>query len=446
MPTPETRYARSGDVSIAYQVAGEGPRDLIWVPGFVSHVELGWEIPFAGELRRRLASVARLIIFDKRGTGMSDRVAGAPSLEVRMDDVRAVMDAAGSERAALLGVSEGVPMSILFAASYPERVTALVFLGGFSRLTWAHDYPWGFTEEEYRKELDENLKLFGPREEAIAMLVELFGEGAASYADYYRQSASPGVIRALSAMNAEIDVRAVLPSIRAPALVLHGSEDRFVPVGSARYVAQHIPAAAFVELEGSGHIPVREQFERMWNEIERFLGQTWASGWWQAPELETLLATVLFTDIVGSTAKASELGDRGWRELLVRHHDRIRAQLARFRGLELDTAGDGFFARFDGPARAIRCACAIREVVAELGLEIRAGLHTGECELLDDKVAGIAVSIGARVASLAGPGEVLVSQTVKDLVAGSGIEFADRGVAELKGVPGEWRLYSVADS
>jgi pimeloyl-ACP methyl ester carboxylesterase/class 3 adenylate cyclase len=443
---PETRYAKSGDVSIAYQVAGEGPFDLIWVPGFVSHVELGWEIPFAGELRRRLANFARLIIFDKRATGMSDRVAGAPSLEMRMDDVRAVMDAAGSERAALFGVSEGAPMSILFAATYPERVTALVFLGGFSRLTWAHDYPWGFTEEEYRKELDENLKLFGPREKAIDMLVELFGEGAASYADYYRQSASPGVIRALSAMNAEIDVRAVLPSIQAPTLVLHGSEDRFIPIGGARYMAERVPGARFVELEGSGHIPVGAQFERMWDEIERFLGHAWASGWWEAPEVETVLATVLFTDIVSSTARASELGDRRWRELLEQHHARIRAQLTRFRGEEIDTAGDGFFASFDGPARAIRCACAIREAMDELGLDVRAGLHTGECELMEGKVAGIAVAIGARVAAQAGPGDVLVSQTVKDLVAGSGIEFVERGPAELKGVPGEWRLYAVANS
>ena len=442
MPSlPETRYARSGDVSIAYQVAGEGPFDVVVVPGFISHVELGWEIPFSGEVRRRLASIARLIVFDKRGTGMSDRVTGAPSLETRMDDVRAVMDAAGSSRAAVIGVSEGAPMSILFAATYPERVAALVLLGGFPRVTWAPDYPWGLTEEQYQEELEGDLKLFGPRDEAIKSIIEVLGEKAAPFVDYYRRSGSPGVLRALSAMNKEIDVRDVLPAIQAPTLLIHGEKDH-LPVDGARYMAERIPGARLIELPGAGHVPWDEDFERMWSEEESFLTDVWESGGWRETGPDTVLATVLFTDVVGSTAKAAELGDRAWRELLEQHHERIRRQLARFRGVELDTA-DGFFARFDGPARAIRCACAIRDSVQELGLEIRAGLHTGECELLERKVAGIAVSIGARVAAQAQPGEVLVSQTVKDLVAGSGIEFDERGLAELKGVPGEWRLFAI---
>jgi pimeloyl-ACP methyl ester carboxylesterase/class 3 adenylate cyclase len=441
--TPETWYALSGDVSIAYQVAGDGPFDVVLVPGYVSHVELAWEAGFHGDFRRRLASFCRLILFDKRGTGMSDPVTGAPTLETRMDDVRAVMDAAGSERAALVGMEEGTPMSILFAATHPKRTSALVLLGGYPRALWAPDYPSGWSESVYRSQLEADLKIFRDREGAARDFTELFGEEPAKLVDYYRRCTSPAMMAALNRMNAEIDVRPVLPLVRVPTLVLHGDRD-YVPIEAGRYNAERIPGARLVELTG-GHLPAGDEFERFCDEIERFLVSVCAAAE-EEPEPESVLATVLFTDIVGSTAKAAELGDRGWRDLLARHHDLTRRELSRFRGQEVDTAGDGFFASFDGPARGIRCARAIAEQVQGLGVEIRAGLHTGECEVLDDKVTGIAVSIGARVAAEAGPGEVLVSQTVKDLVAGSGLEFEDRGAAELKGVPGEWRLYAVAAS
>ena len=441
MEIPETRYAKSGDVSIAYQVVGEGPFDVVLVPGHVSHVELAWENPVVGPVLRRLASFARVITFDKRGTGMSDRAAGIPPLETRMDDLRAVMDAAGSPRAAVFGTSEGAPMSLLFAATYPERVSALVLRGGFARLTWAPDYPWGLTEEEFRRESEDDLKLFGPRDEAVAALVKYLGEEAAPLVDYFRQSASPAVIKALAAMNEEIDVRDALPLIQAPTLIVHGTEDH-LRIEGARYMADQIPGARLVEIEGMRHTPFGKDRERVLDEIEQFLLSV-CTGATEEQEPDRVLATVLFTDIVGSTAKAAELGDSSWHELLTQHHELTRRELARFRGREIDTAGDGFFASFDGPARAIRCARSIAEQVRRLGIEIRAGLHTGECELMDGKVAGIAVSIGARVASHAGPSEVLVSQTVKDLVAGSGLTFEDRGAANLKGVPGEWRLFAV---
>jgi len=438
---PETRYARSGDVNIAYQVVGDGPFDVIFVPGFVSHVELAWDVPFHGDLRRRLASFSRLILFDKRGTGMSDPVEGVPSLETRMDDLRAVMEAASSERAAIVGLEEGVPMSLLFAATYPAWTSALVLVGGYARAMWAPDYPAGWTEDERRESLEADLVIFGPRDEAVERFRERFGEGPAQLVDYYRRCVSPAMMGALSRMNAEIDVRPALPAIQAPTLLLHGDADPVVSVEASRYMTERIPGARLVELPGVQHLPLGDDMGEFGDEIERFLVASCRASS-VGVEPESVLATMLFTDLVGSTAKAAELGDRAWRELLAQHHSRVRDQLARRRGIELDTAGDGFFARFDGPARAIRCACAVKEALSDLGLEIRAGLHTGECELLDGKVAGIAVSIGARVAAAAGPGEVLVSQTVKDLVAGSGLEFDDRGAHELKGVPGEWRLYA----
>lgn len=359
-----------------------------------------------------------------------------------MDDVRAVMDAAGSVRAAVFGISEGAPMSLLFAASHPERTAALVLLGSFPRLKWAPDYPFGYSDERWRQEVENDLKLFGPRDEAVRMLSASLGDEAATLVDYFRQSASPGVMQALDELNEAIDVRDVLPAIKVPTLLLHGTDDH-VPVEGARYIAERIPAARLLELQGARHLPFGAEFERAMDEVQRFLVAACT-----APEAEpeAVLATILFTDIVGSTTMAARLGDRRWRELLELHHERIRQQLVRFRGVEVDTAGDGFFVRFDGPGRAIRCACAIREALSGLELEVRAGLHTGECELIDGKVAGIAVSIGARVAAQASPGEVLVSQTVKDLVAGSGIKFDERGTRELKGVPGEWRLYAVATS
>ena len=438
---PETRYARSGDVNIAYQVTGDGPFDVIFVPGFVSHVELAWDAPFHGDLRRRLASFARLILFDKRGTGMSDPVEGVPSLETRMDDLRAVMEAASSQRAAIIAMEEGVPMSLLFAATYPEWTSALVLLGGYARTMWAPDYPAGRTEDERRQLLEADLQIFGPHDEAVDQFRRQFGEGPGELVDYYRRCVSPAMMTALNRMNAEIDVRAALPAIHAPTLLVHGDADRVVPIEASRYMAERIPAARLMELPGRQHLPLGGDLDALGEEIERFLVAA-SSGSSSGVEPESVLATMLFTDLVGSTAKAAELGDRAWRDLLAQHNTRIRGELARFRGIELDTAGDGFFARFDGPARAIRCACAVKNALAELDLEIRAGLHTGECELLDGKVAGIAVSIGARVAAHARPGEVLVSSTVKDLVAGSGLEFEDRGAHELKGIPGEWRLYA----
>ena len=443
----ETRYARSGDVNIAYQVTGEGPFDLIHVPGFVSHVELAWQVPGIASFARRLGSVSRLIRFDKRGTGMSDRVSGAPTLETRMDDVRAVMDAVGSERAALLGVSEGGPMSALFAATYPERVWALVLYGTFARVRWAHDYPCGHPEEDYRREVDEDERAWGTPEHAAeiaqALAPSADEESKRALATMIRQSASPGAAGALHRMNLEIDVRDVLSAIRVPTLVLNRSGDNPSITGGSRYLADHIPGARHVELPGSDHAIAAGDPESVLAEIEPFLTDTWEQRAWEESEPDRVLATVLFTDIVGSTAKTAELGDARWRELLQAHHSLIRRQLARFRGTELDTAGDGFFASFDGPARAIRCACAISESVRDLGLEVRAGLHAGECERMNGKVGGIAVHIGARVAAEAAAGEVLVSSTVKDLVAGSGIEFRERGTAELKGVPGAWHLFAV---
>jgi pimeloyl-ACP methyl ester carboxylesterase len=441
----ETRYARSGDVSIAYQVTGDGPFDLVYVPPFVSHVELSWQVPGIAEFNRRLSSFSRLIRFDKRGQGMSDQVSGAPSLETRMDDVRAVMDAVGSERAALLGSSEGGPMSILFAATYPDRVWALVLCGSFARELRAPDYPFGSTEEDYRLYIERVEREWGTPEQgarvAEALAPSADAEGKRAFATLLRLSASPGAAAALARMNRDIDVRHVLPSIRVPTLVLNRVNDYVAQ--ASRYIAERIPGARHIELPGADHAIFAGDPESYLQEIERFLTEVWDERSWEDREPDRVLATVLFTDIVGSTARAAELGDAGWRDLLQEHHALIRRQLVRFRGSEIDTAGDGFFASFDGPARAIRCACAISDAVRGLGLEVRAGLHTGECERIDAKVGGIAVNIGARVAAEAEGGEVLVSSTVKDLVAGSGISFRDRGVAELKGVPGEWRLYAV---
>jgi class 3 adenylate cyclase len=364
-----------------------------------------------------------------------------------MDDVRAVMDAVDSERAALVGWSEGVAMSALFAATYPERAWALVLYGGKARELRAPDYPWGPTEAEALREMAEDRAV-----EPSALVEQIARSGmpragdaeVAALTRMIRQSASPGALEALGRMNIQIDIRGVLPAIRVPALVLHNTRDLWVDVERGRDLARRIPGAAFVEFPIDGHITTAADLPPVVAEIERFLRDVWeTSGVVQEPD--RVLATVMFTDIVGSTAKAAEMGDARWRELLERHHLLIRRQLARTRGKEVDTAGDGFFAAFDGPARAIRCARAITESVNDLGLEVRVGLHTGECELIDGKVAGIAVHTGSRVAAKADPGEVLVSSTVKDLVAGSGLRFEDRGAHELSGIPGEWRLFSVAN-
>ena len=443
---PQTRYARSGNVNIAYHVLGDGPFDLVFVPGYITHLELALKLPNFEPFLRKMASYSRLIKFDKRGTGMSDPVSGAPTLETRMDDVRAVMDAVGSRRAALFGLSEGASMSVLFAATYPERTAALVLRGAFTRALWAPDYPWGRTEADYEREIERELRIYGPREEAIATVRSLGrfeDDEVEPFLDYLRYGATPGMLEALLRMNRDIDIRHVLPAVRVPTLVLHGADDEIVAPDAARYMAGRIPGARFIELAGVGHLALSSSADSIQGETNRFLTDVWESGGWNETEPDRMLATVLFTDIVGSTAKALELGDRSWRELLERHHAIVRRELVRFRGREIDTAGDGFFAAFDGPARAIRCASAVVDGVRELGIDVRAGLHTGECEVVDGKVAGIAVHTGARVAANAQGGEVVVSSTVKDLVAGSGIDFQDRGVQELKGIPGEWRLFTV---
>jgi pimeloyl-ACP methyl ester carboxylesterase len=439
--TPETRYTKSGDTHIAYQVIGKGPIDLVWVPGFVSHLEYQWEEPRWAAMLRRLASFSRLICFDKPGTGLSDRLASIPTLEQRMDDVRAVMDAVGSRRAALLGLSEGGPMSVLFAATYPERTSALILYGSYARRLWAPDYPFGRPEDEMRRILDQ-----AEREWGGPVAIDMWAPSDAGnddfrryFANYRRLSASPGAAVTVMKLAAEIDIRHVLPAVRVPTLVLHRAGDRVSRIENARYLAAHIPGAKLVEMAGDDHIPFVGDGEAFVDEIEEFL-----TGVRPEHGRDRVLATILFTDVVGSTERAAALGDRRWREVLEGYYGVARRELTRFRGREIDTAGDGLFAAFDGPARAIQCAWRILDGVPALGVELRAGLHTGECEMVGPKLGGIAVHIGARVAGEAKPGEVLVSGTVKDLVAGSGIEFESRGTRALKGVPGEWPLFAVA--
>jgi pimeloyl-ACP methyl ester carboxylesterase len=444
---PETRYAKAADgVHVAYQVVGDGPVDLVFVMGWASNVEAMWEEPDLARFLSRLASFGRLILFDKRGVGLSDRVPDGrlPDLETRMDDVRAVMDAAGSDRAVVLGVSEGGPMACLFAATYPDRTIALVLYGTTADYTSrTANADWSAESDAYLAYIDAH---WGTLEHARE---EIRTWGAPSHADderlvawlasYLRRAASPGAAIALARMNREINASHALPAIHVPTLVIAKAEDRDFPLPEVRELASQIAGARFVAFPGDEHFFWVGEYEGMLVEIERFVAEFRD----QEAELERSLATILFTDIVGSTERAAGLGDRRWRDLVQDHHARVRGQLARFRGHEIDTAGDGFFASFDGPARGIRCAQAITTSVRDLDLEIRAGLHTGEVEQIGDKVGGIAVSIGARVASLAGPSEVLVSQTVKDLVAGSGLVFEDAGENELKGGPARWRLYRV---
>jgi class 3 adenylate cyclase len=438
LEVPETRYARSGDVSIAYQVVGEGPIDIVLVTGFVSNILYAWEQPRVVRFLEELAGFARLIRFDRRGTGLSDRPRDVPTLETRMDDVRAVMAAASSTRAALVGTFEAAPMTALFAATYPERVGALVMFSPRAKGVWAPDYPWAQTHEEWMRALEALEHGWGSDAYFDRVLRRSFSS-VADDPDFRRWfsnmmlfGASPGAAMTVHRMAMDVDVRDVLPVVRVPTLVLHGRGN----AEEAGYVADRIPNSQRVELGG-------EDFS-LWlmpgvtREIERFVSSAW-----DEPEPPTVLATVLFTDIVDSTARTAELGDRGWAELVVAHNAVVRRCIERFGGDEVDTAGDGFFVTFDGPIRGIRCAQAILAGLEELGLGIRIGLHTGECQVADGKVRGIAVNIGARVSALADQGEVLVSSTVKDLVAGSGIAFAERGSTELKGVPGEWRLYAV---
>lgn len=437
MESRRVQYARSGDVNIAYQVVGDGPLDLVFVPGFVSHLELDWEEPHSARFLERFATFSRLIRFDKRGTGLSDRPAGLPDLETRMDDVRAVMDAVGCERAALFGYSEGGPLSVLFAATYPARTVALVLYGTYAkRRDPTDDYPWAPTWAERLRYAEEIEQAWAWEADLVRMAPSADEEMARWWARRAHAAASPGAARDLILMNSQIDVRHVLPTVRVPTLVMHRTGDNDSRCAEGRYIAERIPNARFVEIPGDDHVP--------WVDPEQILEETqeFLTGTRPAPAPDRVLTTLLFTDIVGSTERAAALGDHRWRELLDDHHALVRRELDRFRGCEVDTAGDGFFATFDGPARAVRAACAIRDGVRALGLEIRAGVHTGECELAGEVVRGIAVHAAARVAARAHAGQVLASSTVRDLVAGSGIEFEDRGTAELKGV-GEWRLFEV---
>ncbi|MEA2157952.1 MAG: hypothetical protein QOD66_332 [Solirubrobacteraceae bacterium] len=426
-----TQYARSGDASIAYQVVGEGSIDLVVVNGPASHLEMMWEEPATAHCFARLASFSRLVLFDRRGTGLSDPVSRPPTLEQQMDDLTAVLDAAGSERTALFGASD-LGLCALYAATYPDRVNALVLSGVAPKggLTMTPE-----VREQFLDAIESHwgdgtlLALFAPSKVGNRAFEEWWGR-------MQRSAVSPGMARQLMEMIGETDLRAVLPSIKVPTLVTHITGDRLVPVELGRDVAALIPDARFIEYEGEDAYGWAEM--PALDDIEEFL-----TGRVREPDTDRVLATVMFTDIVGSTEEAARLGDHRWRDLLGDHHDMVRSELGRWRGNEVKTIGDGFLATFDGPARAVRCADAILSSVESLGLKLRAGLHTGECELVGNDVAGIAVHIGARVMSCAQPGEVLASSTVKDLVAGSGLQFADRGMHALRGLPDEWRLYAL---
>jgi class 3 adenylate cyclase len=441
---PETRYARSGEYSIAYQVVGEGDIDLVYVPGLASHLEVFWEEPAYSRFLHRLTSFSRLILMDRLGTGLSDRLPTneVSTYEQRMDDIRAVMDAVGSERAALLGWSEGAPLCAMFAATYPQRSAALVMYGGMPRFVIDEDYPWGMAPETMDGFIENVPSAWGQDEDLLRLWAPSVADSPGPrrwFARYARLAASPGAALALFRMARDLDVRDVLPTIRVPTLVVHRTGDTLIRVEHSRYMAERIPDAKLVELPGEDHLWWFGDQDAIVDEVEEFL-----TGARSEREPDRMLATVLFTDIVASTERAAELGDNRWRELLDRHSAITRREFDRHRGREVKTTGDGFLATFDGPARGIRCASAVAEAVRVLEIEIRAGLHTGECEVMNGDVGGIAVHTGARVSSEAGPGEVLVSSTVKDLVAGSGIEFEDRGTHALKGVPGEWRLFAVA--
>ncbi|MGA9723239.1 MAG: adenylate/guanylate cyclase domain-containing protein [Candidatus Binatus sp.] len=435
---PQTKYAKSGDIHIAYSTVGDGPRDLLIVPGLSSHLDIVWEEPSLAAALKRLSSFARVIMFDRRGQGLSDRVGGAGTIEEEIDDARAVMDAVGSERATLLGLSEGGLICALFSASFPERTAALILYGSFAAT------PWGPSDSEQW-------------EQFLSYIEAHWGDGSdvshyapsrandESFKQYFarfqRAAASPSAVLALLRRIREVDIRPLLPSIHVPTLILHRTGDQAVSVESGRYMSERIPGAKFVEFPSNDHCPIDPGQGLMLDEIEEFV-----TGVRHRDEPDRVLATVMFTDIVGSTERAAQLGDHRWAELLQSYYLLARKELTAFRGREVNTTGDGMLATFDGPARAIRCACAVRHGVRSLGLQVRAGLHTGECELMGDDVGGIAVHIGARVAGIAAPDEVLVSSTVKDLVAGSGISFKDRGTHELKGVPDTWRLFQVGDS
>ena len=441
---PQTRYAKSGDVNIAYQVIGEGPIDLVFVMGWVSNIDEFWTEPSFARFLERLSSFSRLVVFDKRGTGLSDRVdeSHLPTLEQRMDDVRAVMDAVGSQKAVLLGISEGASMCALFAATYPERTAAFLSFGGFPRMAAAPDWPWGRSEASMQIFYTAIHEGWGSQPVGLeARIPSRVNDQAFRqwWTRYLTRSATPRAAAALTRMNGQIDIRHVIPAIRVPALIMHRAGDKTVRLEAGRFLADNIPGAKFIEYPGDDHLPWTSDFEQILGDIEEFV-----TGSRHAAEVDRVLATVMFADIVKSTERAAEIGDRKWRELLQDFYGVVRKNLGRYRGREVDTAGDGLLATFDGPARAVRCAQAINEDVPSLGLAVRAGVHTGEVEIIGEKVGGIAVHIGARVAAEAAPGEVIVSSTVRDLVAGSGIRFEDRGRRSLKGVPGDWHLFRAA--
>ncbi len=438
---PETQYARSGETHIAYQVVGEGPIDLIWVPTWIWQTEHIWEEPSAARLFRRLTSFSRLIMFDRRGSGLSDPVQGAPSLEAQMDDVVAVMDAVGSEQAAVIAFLEAGAMACLFAATHPERTRALILYEATPRMTKAPEYDWPLSREERDGYVETMRATWGDGSRVADVSRHAAGDQRfrAWAARLERLAASPGTAVAFYRMHNEIDVRPVLPTIQAPTLVMHRPADPYIDVRHSRYLAAHIPGASYVELPGDDTLPFSGDTEAMLAEVEEFL-----TGTRHAPDPERVLATVMFSDIVGSTSRAAELGDRRWRSVLEGLEDLVMTELRRFRGRPVKSMGDGFLATFDGPARGIQCATSIREAAgSQYGLEVRSGLHTGEIELIGDDVGGIAVHIGARIGAIAGAGEVLVSGTVKDLVVGSGIAFEDRGEHDLKGIPGPWRVWAV---
>jgi class 3 adenylate cyclase len=437
---PETRYARSGSYNIAYQVVGDGPFDLLWVPGFVSNIELAWDEPLLAHFLGRLARFSRLILFDKRGTGLSDRVPldALPTLEERVDDLVVVLDAVGSNRAALVSNSVGGNLAVLFAATRPDRTIALVTTGIFAKRVWSSDYPWAPTPEERALDIEATERHWGSASSLATMAPSADADSRRRLATYFRQSASPGAAAALMRMNTQIDIRGVLPTITVPTLVVHRTGDRDANVAEGRWIAKQIPGARFVELPGEDHIPWVGDTDRLLDLVEEFL-----TGSVPIQAVDRVLATVLFIDIVGSTQRAAELGDTRWTELLGAFFRIVRRELERHRGHEIDTAGDGLLATFDGPARAVRCAFAIQSGLRAIGLEIRAGVHTGEVELGGEGIKGIAVHIGARVAALAGANEVWTSSTVRDLVSGSGLVFEDRGPHSLKGVPDPWRLFKV---
>ena len=435
----ETRYAKSGELNIAYQVFGSGEARLVFIPGWASNVENLWTLNAFAEFADQLAKFAQVILLDRRGTGLSDPVVNPPTLEERMDDVRAVLDAVGWERAAIWGVSEGGPMAMMFAATHPDRVSALVLYGTFARFSRAADYPHGYPQEVNEQWVGRLEKTWGTGELSRSFYPSLATDAVAmrDLARLERMAMSPGTARKLFGLLTQTDVRHVLSAIRVPTLILHRIGDQPVRVGHARYLAQHIVGAKLVELSGNDHIPFVGNVEALLGEVREFL-----TGERAAPELDRILTTILFCDIANSTAHAAEVGDHEWKQILARFYSLADEKLHHFRGRKLDTAGDGLFAAFDGPARAVRCGAALVDAVQSLGIRLRVGVHTGECEVLGEKYSGIAVHLGARVASAAEPGQVLVSSTVRDLVVGSGLHFEDLGLRALRGVPQEWRLFA----